>query len=157
MIVVDDENADIEGNIIMAASLTSPRDIAFMIKHGSGIVSVGMKEEDLDRLKLPLMSKNTEYVDSSAPTFTITVVMFCNLWLYLQSHEYDLKHLDRPKVHFKPDIFCLFRMQKLAHLLGYLHQTGQRQFLLFHLQSLNQKTFEGQAMSFPSSIEMVGF
>ncbi|KAH7542519.1 hypothetical protein FEM48_Zijuj02G0082500 [Ziziphus jujuba var. spinosa] len=73
VIVVDDENADIEGNIIMAASLTSPRDIAFMIKHGSGIVSVGMKEEDLDRLKLPLMSKNTEYVDSSAPTFTITV------------------------------------------------------------------------------------
>lgn len=45
-----------------------------MIKHGSGIVSVGMKEEDLERLKLPLMSQETKGEDSSAPTFTITVV-----------------------------------------------------------------------------------
>ncbi|KAF3453816.1 hypothetical protein FNV43_RR04257 [Rhamnella rubrinervis] len=73
VIVVDDENGNIEGNIIMAASLTSPRDVAFMIKHGSGIVSVGMKVEDLGRLKLPLMSPDTEDEDSSAPTFTITV------------------------------------------------------------------------------------
>ncbi|KAG4945287.1 hypothetical protein AAZX31_15G040200 [Glycine max] len=73
VIVVDDENGDIEGNLIMAASLTSPKDIAFMIKHGSGIVSVGMKEEDLQRLNLPLMSPETEDEDSSAPTFTITV------------------------------------------------------------------------------------
>ncbi|KAK9279764.1 hypothetical protein L1049_013446 [Liquidambar formosana] len=73
VIVVDDENGDVEGNLIMAASLTSPRDVAFMIKHGSGIVSVGMKEEDLERLKLPLMSPESEDEDSSAPTFTITV------------------------------------------------------------------------------------
>lgn len=74
MIVVDDENGDIEGNLVMAATLTNPRDMAFMVKHGSGIVSVGMKEDDLNRLKLTLMSPETEDEDSSAPTFTITVV-----------------------------------------------------------------------------------
>nr|XP_034929453.1 monofunctional riboflavin biosynthesis protein RIBA 3, chloroplastic-like isoform X2 [Populus alba] len=47
--------------------------VSFLIKNGSGIVSVGMKEEDLERLKLPLMSPKTENEDSSAPTFTITV------------------------------------------------------------------------------------
>ncbi|KAG2673569.1 hypothetical protein I3760_13G098500 [Carya illinoinensis] len=73
VIVVDDESGDVEGNLIMAATFTSPRDVAFMVKHGSGIVSVGMKEEDLQRLKLPLMSPDTEDEDSSAPTFTITV------------------------------------------------------------------------------------
>ncbi|KAK7402170.1 hypothetical protein VNO78_14222 [Psophocarpus tetragonolobus] len=73
VIVVDDENNDIEGNLIKAASLTSPKDIAFMIKHGSGIVSVGMIEHDLQRLNLPLMSPEIEDEDSSAPTFTITV------------------------------------------------------------------------------------
>ncbi|XP_057473424.1 monofunctional riboflavin biosynthesis protein RIBA 3, chloroplastic-like isoform X1 [Actinidia eriantha] len=72
VIVVDDENGDIEGNLVMAASLTSPTTIAFMIKHGSGIVSVGMKAEDLERLELPLMSPEKED-DSSAPSFTITV------------------------------------------------------------------------------------
>lgn len=74
MIVVDDENAEVEGNLVMAASFANPRNIAFLIKHGSGIVSVGMKEEDLERLRLPLMSPETEDEDSSAPTFTITVV-----------------------------------------------------------------------------------
>ncbi|KAF7805505.1 monofunctional riboflavin biosynthesis protein RIBA 3, chloroplastic [Senna tora] len=73
VIVVDDENGEIEGNLVMAASFTSPKHVAFMIKHGSGIVSVGMKEEDLQTLKLPLMSPETEMEDSSAPTFTITV------------------------------------------------------------------------------------
>nr|CAN80350.1 hypothetical protein VITISV_003138 [Vitis vinifera] len=73
VIVVDDEIGKAEGNLVMAASLTSPRDMAFMVKHGSGIVSVGMKEEHLERLKLPLMSPDSEDKDSSAPTFTITV------------------------------------------------------------------------------------
>ncbi|KAK0603570.1 hypothetical protein LWI29_006339 [Acer saccharum] len=73
VIVVDDEYGDVEGNLVMAASLTSPKDVAFMVRHGSGIVSVGMKEEDLERLNLPLMSPETEDEDSSAPTFTITV------------------------------------------------------------------------------------
>lgn len=73
VIVVDDESGNIEGNLVMAATLTSPRDVAFMVRHGSGIISVGMKEEDLQRLKLPLMSPETEEEDSSAPTFTITV------------------------------------------------------------------------------------
>ncbi|KAL3582143.1 hypothetical protein D5086_016475 [Populus alba] len=69
----DDENGDIEGNLIIAASLASPQQVSFLIKNGSGIVSVGMKEEDLERLKLPLMSPETENEDSSAPTLTITV------------------------------------------------------------------------------------
>ncbi|OMO91344.1 3,4-dihydroxy-2-butanone 4-phosphate synthase, RibB [Corchorus olitorius] len=73
VIVVDDENEDVEGNLIMAASHATPEQMAFMVKNGSGIVSVGMKEEDLERLKLPLMSPETEDEDSSAPTFTITV------------------------------------------------------------------------------------
>ncbi|KAK2970529.1 hypothetical protein RJ640_000236 [Escallonia rubra] len=72
VIVVDDENGNIEGNLVMAASLTSPQAVAFLMKHGSGIVSVGMKGEDLERLKLPLMSPENED-DSSAPSFTITV------------------------------------------------------------------------------------
>ncbi|KAI3450451.1 hypothetical protein Pfo_007116 [Paulownia fortunei] len=72
VLVVDDETGDVEGNLVMAASHVSPKAIAFMVKNGSGIVSVGMKGEDLERLKLPLMSPENED-DSSAPSFTITV------------------------------------------------------------------------------------
>ncbi|CAN1283038.1 Monofunctional riboflavin biosynthesis protein RIBA 3, chloroplastic [Linum perenne] len=74
VIVVDDEDeAGIEGNLVMAASFSTAKNVAFMMRHGSGIVSVGMKEVDLVRLNLPLMSPETEDEDSSAPTFTITV------------------------------------------------------------------------------------
>ncbi|KAL2899118.1 Monofunctional riboflavin biosynthesis protein RIBA 3 chloroplastic [Bienertia sinuspersici] len=72
VIVVDDENED-EGNLVMAASLVTPQTMAFMVKHGTGIVSAGMRGEDLERLKLPLMSPESENADSSAPTFTVTV------------------------------------------------------------------------------------
>ncbi|KAH9621841.1 hypothetical protein KSS87_013155 [Heliosperma pusillum] len=72
VIVVDDENGD-EGNLVMTASTASPQAMAFMVKHGSGIVSVGMTGEDLQRLKLPLMSTDSEDAKSSAPTFTVSV------------------------------------------------------------------------------------
>ncbi|KAF5181729.1 3,4-dihydroxy-2-butanone 4-phosphate synthase [Thalictrum thalictroides] len=73
VIAVDDENDDVEGNLIMAASLTNPQAMSFMVKHGSGIISVGMKETDLERLDLPLMSPSSRDEDPSAPANTIPV------------------------------------------------------------------------------------
>ncbi|KAJ8636912.1 hypothetical protein MRB53_011179 [Persea americana] len=73
VIAVDDENGDDEGNLIMAASFASPKALAFMMRHGSGIISVGMKEEDLERLMLPLMSTGSENEDPSAAAYTVTV------------------------------------------------------------------------------------
>ncbi|KAF9595668.1 hypothetical protein IFM89_002050 [Coptis chinensis] len=64
---------DVEGNLVMAASLIKPQTMSFMVKHGSGIVSVGMKEEDLERLDLPLMSPSSKDDDPSAPAYTVTV------------------------------------------------------------------------------------
>ncbi|CAA0811917.1 Monofunctional riboflavin biosynthesis protein RIBA 3- chloroplastic [Striga hermonthica] len=72
MVVDEDEIGNVEGSLVMGACHTSEKRIGFMVGHGSGIVSVGMKGEDLERLKLPLMSPENED-DSSAPSFTITV------------------------------------------------------------------------------------
>jgi len=74
VIAVDDENGNHEGDLIMAATLATPQAIAFMIRHGSGIVSVGMKEEDLERLRIPMMSPITEIADLSTRASTVTVV-----------------------------------------------------------------------------------
>ncbi|PKU84283.1 probable monofunctional riboflavin biosynthesis protein RIBA 3, chloroplastic [Dendrobium catenatum] len=72
VIAVDDENGE-QGDLIMAAALTNTKSIAFIIKHGSGIVSVGMKEEDLERLLIPLLSPITEVESLSAAASTVTV------------------------------------------------------------------------------------
>lgn len=63
----------------MAATLVNPESIAFMIRNGSGIISVGMKEEDLTRLMIPMMSPITEIEDISTAASTITVVKICHL------------------------------------------------------------------------------
>ncbi|GER29389.1 riboflavin biosynthesis protein ribBA [Striga asiatica] len=72
VVVDEDEIGNVEGSLVMGACHASEKRIGFMVRHGSGIVSVGMKGEDLERLKLPLMSPENED-DSSAPSFTITV------------------------------------------------------------------------------------
>ncbi|EAY98322.1 hypothetical protein OsI_20232 [Oryza sativa Indica Group] len=73
VIAVDDESGDNEGDLVMAATLADPESIAFMIRNGSGIISVGMKEEDLTRLMIPMMSPIAEIEDISAAASTVTV------------------------------------------------------------------------------------
>lgn len=74
MIVVDDEDRENEGDLIMAASLVTPEAMAFVVKHGTGIVCVSMKGEDLERLELPLMVTRKENEEKLRTAFTVSVV-----------------------------------------------------------------------------------
>ncbi|KAL8536221.1 hypothetical protein ACS0TY_011741 [Phlomoides rotata] len=73
VLVVDDEDRENEGDLIMAASKVTPEAMAFFVKHGTGIVCVSMKEEDLERLKLPLMVNHKENEEKLRTAFTISV------------------------------------------------------------------------------------
>ncbi|KAG9147184.1 hypothetical protein Leryth_005414 [Lithospermum erythrorhizon] len=73
VIVVDDEDRENEGDLIMAASMVTPEAVAFIVKHGTGIVCVSMKEEDLERLELPLMVATKENEEKLCTAFTVSV------------------------------------------------------------------------------------
>ncbi|CAJ1975986.1 unnamed protein product [Sphenostylis stenocarpa] len=73
VVVVDDEDRENEGDLIMAAQLATPEAMAFIVKHGTGIVCVSMKEEDLDRLELPLMVNSKDNEEKLRTAFTVTV------------------------------------------------------------------------------------
>lgn len=73
VIVVDDEDRENEGDLIMAAPLVNPEAMAFIVKHGTGIVCVSMKAEDLERLELPLMVSNKENEEKLCTAFTVSV------------------------------------------------------------------------------------
>ncbi|KAJ7946749.1 bifunctional riboflavin biosynthesis protein RIBA 1, chloroplastic-like [Quillaja saponaria] len=73
VLVVDDEDRENEGDLIMAAELATPEAMAFIVKHGTGIVCVSMKEEDLERLELPLMVNHKENEEKLRTAFTVTV------------------------------------------------------------------------------------
>ncbi|MCO5546754.1 hypothetical protein L7F22_000190 [Adiantum nelumboides] len=73
VIVVDDEDRENEGDLIMAASKVTPSAMCFLVRHSTGIVCVAMKGEDLDRLKLPLMVEDKENEEALRTAFTVTV------------------------------------------------------------------------------------
>ena len=71
VLIMDDEDRENEGDLIMAAELATPEAVAFMIRHGSGIICVPMEEDRLARLELPQMvASNSE---SHRTAFTVSV------------------------------------------------------------------------------------
>ncbi len=71
IIVVDDEDRENEGDILMAAEKVTQESINFMIKEARGLVCVPMTGERIDELNLPMMvDYNT---DSHQTAFTVSV------------------------------------------------------------------------------------
>lgn len=71
VVVVDDEERENEGDLIIAAELASEENIGFMIRYTSGILCVPLLEERLKVLDIPMMvNKNTEKHQTA---FTVSV------------------------------------------------------------------------------------
>ncbi len=71
VLIMDDEDRENEGDLIMAAELATPEAVAFMIRYTSGIICVPMEEDRLTRLDLPQMvASNSE---SHRTAFTVSV------------------------------------------------------------------------------------
>jgi len=66
VIIVDDEDRENEGDLIMAASFAKPEYINFMAKFGRGLICVPMEEERLNHLKLDPMQANKKDPFSTA-------------------------------------------------------------------------------------------
>jgi 3,4-dihydroxy 2-butanone 4-phosphate synthase/GTP cyclohydrolase II len=71
VVVVDDENRENEGDLVMAAEAATPETIAFFLAHTSGLICVPLLPERLDELELPLMVANN--TESQQTAFTVTV------------------------------------------------------------------------------------
>lgn len=71
IIVVDDENRENEGDLVMAAEKVTPEAINFMAKFGRGLICVPMEGKKLDKLKIhPMVSPNQEVMKTA---FTVSV------------------------------------------------------------------------------------
>ncbi|MFE6688963.1 bifunctional 3,4-dihydroxy-2-butanone-4-phosphate synthase/GTP cyclohydrolase II [Streptomyces sp. NPDC057743] len=71
VVVVDDENRENEGDLIVAAEKATPEIIAFMMSECRGLICAPMEGPELDRLDLPQMVEhNTE---SMRTAFTVSV------------------------------------------------------------------------------------
>ena len=71
VIVVDDEDRENEGDLIMAAEKITPEAMGFFVRHTSGVICMPMLGERLDELQLPLMVHNN--TESQRTAFTVSV------------------------------------------------------------------------------------
>ncbi len=71
VIMVDDEDRENEGDLIMAAQFATPEKIAFIVRHTSGVIVAPLTGERCDDLRLPLMVDNN--TESHRTAFTISV------------------------------------------------------------------------------------
>ena len=72
LIVVDDENRENEGDLVMPAEMVTPEAVNFVVTHARGLLCMPMIGERLDELQMPLMiSQNGSEKNQTA--FTVSV------------------------------------------------------------------------------------
>lgn len=55
VIIMDDEDRENEGDLVMAASMVKPEDVNFMAQYGRGLICLTLSQDRAERLKLPPM------------------------------------------------------------------------------------------------------
>src|ERR1043165_2867554 len=71
IILVDDEDRENEGDLVIAAEKCTPESITFMARKASGLICLSMTEESCDKLQLPLQT--TTNTARFGTAFTITI------------------------------------------------------------------------------------
>ncbi|WP_454198693.1 bifunctional 3,4-dihydroxy-2-butanone-4-phosphate synthase/GTP cyclohydrolase II [Nocardia sp. Marseille-Q1738] len=70
-LVVDDEDRENEGDLVLAAEHATAENIGFLVRHTSGVLCVPMAGADLDRLDLPPMTAVNQ--DPKGTAYTVSV------------------------------------------------------------------------------------
>ena len=73
-ILVDDEDRENEGDLIIPAQMATPDAVNFMAKYGRGLICLAMTSQRVDELGLPLMSSNNSSRHETAFTISIEAV-----------------------------------------------------------------------------------
>ena len=70
-ILIDDEDRENEGDLIVPAQMATPEAVNFMAKHGRGLICLTLTSARVERLGLPLMSQNNQTRHQTA--FTVSI------------------------------------------------------------------------------------
>ncbi|PZN28647.1 MAG: 3,4-dihydroxy-2-butanone-4-phosphate synthase [Proteobacteria bacterium] len=71
VIIVDDEDRENEGDLVMAAQCVTAEDINFMARYARGLICLTLTEERCRQLRLPLMVRDTHF--SHSTNFTVSI------------------------------------------------------------------------------------
>ena len=85
VVIVDDEDRENEGDLIMAASKVQMEDVNFMARYGRGLVCLTLTRERCGQLRLPLMVHDT--YEKQATNFTVSVEAAEGITTGISAHD----------------------------------------------------------------------
>lgn len=85
VIMVDDEDRENEGDLIMLASKVTPESINYMARYGRGLICMTMTRERCERLRLPLMVSGTDVQQST--NFTVSIEAAEGITTGISAHD----------------------------------------------------------------------
>src|ERR1700691_3366300 len=71
VVIMDDEDRENEGDLVMAADCVRPEDINFMARFGRGLICLTLTRERCAQLRLPLMVSDTDRTQRT--NFTLSI------------------------------------------------------------------------------------
>ncbi len=96
-ILVDDENRENEGELVIPANQVKHKDITFMAKHGRGLICLALDSKQVKQLNLQLMSPTNQ--SRSQTAFTVSIDAAKNVTTGISAHDraYTIKSAIKKK------------------------------------------------------------
>jgi 3,4-dihydroxy 2-butanone 4-phosphate synthase / GTP cyclohydrolase II len=117
VVIMDDEDRENEGDLLMAAELVRPEDINFMARYGRGLICLTLTRDRCKQLRLPLMVSDTDA--SHRTNFTLSIEAAEGVTTGISA--YDRAHTVRTAV--KSDA-CAEDLRQPGHIFPLMAQPG---------------------------------
>lgn len=73
VILIDDENRENEGDLVLAADFVTPEAINFMAREARGLICLALEDEQIQRLQLPMMVRDEQNESPNRTAFTVSI------------------------------------------------------------------------------------
>lgn len=97
IILMDDEDRENEGDLVMAAEHVTPEAINFMSRFGCGLICLPMADELIDKLQLPMMAQNNKSPYGTAFTVSIEAASGVSTGISAKDRAHTIKVAINPE------------------------------------------------------------
>jgi 3,4-dihydroxy 2-butanone 4-phosphate synthase / GTP cyclohydrolase II len=117
VVVLDDEDRENEGDLVMAATKVRAEDINFMARYGRGLICLTLTRQRCEQLRLPLMVSNTDLRKTT--NFTISIEAAEGVTTGISAHDRARTVLAAVAAHARPD-----DLRQPGHIFPLMAQPG---------------------------------
>jgi 3,4-dihydroxy 2-butanone 4-phosphate synthase/GTP cyclohydrolase II len=125
VIMVDDEDRENEGDIVLAAQHITPEHINFMATHARGLICLSMTASQVERLGLPMMASNNQSAYNTAFTVSIEAREGVTTGISAADRAHTIRVAARPDAHRRDVITPGHIFPLRARDGGVLERVGQ--------------------------------